>query len=119
VVGRVLGLLDESAGIAAACRQATATRLDVATLGGICWQGNPQLRGLTGIPRAERWPELRPSALTSVLATARGLAEFFVVDCGFCLESDEELSFDSLAPRRNGATLAGLDAPHLVLLVGA
>jgi Flp pilus assembly CpaE family ATPase len=42
-----------------------------------------------------------------------------VVDCGFCLETDEELSFDSLAPRRNGATLAVLDDADTVLVVGA
>ena len=31
-----------------------------------------------------------------------------MVDCGFCLEADEEISFDTVAPRRNGATLAML-----------
>jgi Flp pilus assembly CpaE family ATPase len=42
-----------------------------------------------------------------------------VVDCGFCLEQDEELSFDTAAPRRNGATLATLAAADLVLAVGS
>jgi Flp pilus assembly CpaE family ATPase len=42
-----------------------------------------------------------------------------VVDVGFCLEQDEELSFDTAAPRRNGATLATLDAADTVLAVGA
>ena len=50
---------------------------------------------------------------------ARQLADFTVVDCGFCLETDEELSFDSLAPRRNGATLAVLDEADCVVVVGA
>jgi Flp pilus assembly CpaE family ATPase len=54
-----------------------------------------------------------------VLAAARGLADVTVVDCGFCLETDEELSFDTVAPRRNGATLAVLDEADLVLAVGA
>ena len=49
-----------------------------------------------------------------MLAAARALADFTVVDCGFCLETDEELSFDTLAPRRNGATLAVLDDADLV-----
>jgi MinD-like ATPase involved in chromosome partitioning or flagellar assembly len=93
--------------------------LDAATVAAGCWQLRPTFRVLTGIPRAERWPELRPTALTAVLAAARGLADFIVVDCGFCLETDEELSFDSIAPRRNGATLAILDAADLVLIVGA
>jgi MinD-like ATPase involved in chromosome partitioning or flagellar assembly len=54
-----------------------------------------------------------------VLAVARELADVTVVDCGFCLETDEELSFDTVAPRRNGATLAVLAAADLVLVVGA
>ena len=37
---------------------------------------------------------------------ARSLAAVTVVDCGFCLEQDEELSFDTAAPLRNGATLS-------------
>ena len=119
VIAAVLGLLDESPGLAAACRQASSSRLDAAALAGLCWQLAPTLRVLTGIPRAERWPELRTSALASVLGAARGLADFTVIDCGFSLESDEELSYDTLAPRRNGATLAILDGADVVLAVGA
>ena len=115
----MLGLLDESPGLAAACRQAAAKRLDAAALAPLCWQLGPQLRVLTGIPLASRWTELRPPAVTSVLAAARALADFTVLDCGFCLETDEELSFDTLAPRRNGATLAVLDDADLVVVVGA
>lgn len=119
VVAATLGLLDESPGLAAACRQASARRLEPEMLAGLCWQLGPQLRVLTGIPRAERWPELRPAAIVPVLAAARALADFTVVDCGFNLETDEELSFDSLAPRRNGATLEVLDAADVVIAVGA
>ena len=119
VIAAVLGLLDESPGLAAACRQAAATRLDAAALAGLCWQLAPTLRVLTGIPRAERWPELHASTVESVLVAARGLADFTVVDCGFCLESDEELSYDTVAPRRNGATLAALDSADVILAVGA
>lgn len=118
-VAAVLGLLDESPGIAAACRQASAQRVDAPSLAGLCWQLGPRLRVLTGIPLASRWTELRPTAIASVLGAARALADFTVVDCGFCLETDEELSFDTLAPRRNGATLAVLDDADLVIVVGA
>ncbi|HKC28483.1 MAG TPA: hypothetical protein VKB75_10775 [Jatrophihabitans sp.] len=117
-VAPVLGLLDDSPGVAAACRNASAQRLDPTALAGLCWQLGPRLRVLTGLPIASRWPELRPSALPAVLATARALADFTVVDLGFCLETDEELSFDTVAPRRNGATLAILDDADLVLAVG-
>jgi MinD-like ATPase involved in chromosome partitioning or flagellar assembly len=79
----------------------------------------PGVRVLTGLPLASRWTELRPAALTAALAAARQVADLVVVDCGFCLESDEELSFDSLAPRRNGATLTVLDAADVLVVVGA
>ena len=118
-IAALLGLLDESPGLAAACRQASGQRLDAAMLAGLCWQLSPTLRVLTGIPLASRWPELRPAAVTAVLDTARALADFTVVDCGFCLETDEELSFDTLAPRRNGATLAVLDDADLIIAVGS
>jgi Flp pilus assembly CpaE family ATPase len=72
---------------------------------------------LTGLARADRWPELRPRAVAAVLAEARRLAALIVVDCAFCLEEDEELSFDSAAPRRNGATLTVLEEADTVLCV--
>ena len=119
VIAAVLGLLDESPGFAAACRQSAASRLDSETLAGLCWAVTPSFRVLTGVPRPERWPELRPTAVESVLTAARTVADYTVVDCGFCLEADEELSFDTMAPRRNGATLAVLDAADVVLAVGS
>jgi Flp pilus assembly CpaE family ATPase len=119
VLAPLLGLLDESPGLAAACRIASGRRLDNATLAAQCWQLSPKLRVLTGIPRADRWPELRASAVEAVLDAARAMVDFCVVDCGFCLESDEELSYDSIAPRRNGATLAVLDQADLILVIGA
>ena len=42
-----------------------------------------------------------------------------VVDCAFALEADEEISFDTMAPRRNGATLAVLAEADVVLAVGS
>ena len=42
-----------------------------------------------------------------------------VVDCGFGLEQDEELAYDTVAPRRNGATLAVLEPADVVLAVGS
>jgi Flp pilus assembly CpaE family ATPase len=77
------------------------------------------LRVLTGIPKAERWPELRAAALEHVLTLTRRLGRFTVIDCGFSLEDDEELSYDTLAPRRNAATLTSLALADQVLAVGA
>ncbi|MGH8889130.1 MAG: AAA family ATPase [Acidothermaceae bacterium] len=119
VVAQVLGLLDESPGLAAAVRQANTGNLDLATLAKLARVVNPQLRVLTGIARADRWPELRPSGLGEVYALARRLAKLTVVDCGFGLEQDEELSYDTAAPRRNGATLATLADADQVIAVGS
>lgn len=118
-VATVLGLIDESPGLAAACRATSGTGLDTATLAALCWQVRPTLRVLTGIPLAQRWPEIRPVALCEVLMVARSLARCVIVDCGFALEADEELSYDSQAPRRNGATLTVLDAADGVVVVGS
>jgi Flp pilus assembly CpaE family ATPase len=118
-VGQLLGLLDTSAGVSAAARQANAGTLDVAGLARLARQVQPRLRVLTGIGRPGRWPEVRPVAVDRVLETARLTAAITVVDCGFCLERDDELAFDTTAPRRNGATLAALSAADTVLAVGA
>lgn len=115
----LLGLLDESPGIVAAARQASGGRLDPVALATHCWQLEPRMRVLTGLPRADRWPELRPASIAPMLSAARALADFTIVDLGFSLETDEELSFDTLAPRRNGATLAVLDEADVILVVGA
>ncbi len=119
IMGSAFGVLDESAGLAGACRLAANGRLAAPELDKLCWALSPTLRLLTGISRADRWPELRPSALPRVLAAARAMAPVTVVDCGFGLETDEELSFDTVAPRRNGATLSVLAAADRVLAVGS
>jgi Flp pilus assembly CpaE family ATPase len=118
VVAQTLGLLDESPGLAAACRQAAGGRLDPAGLARLAWEIRPTLRVLTGIARADRWPEIRPGAVEVVLDHCRRLVDFTVVDCGFSLERDEEITYDTAAPRRNGATFAALEAADTVLCVG-
>jgi len=116
-VGQMLGLLEESPGVAAAARQAGNGTLDVTSLARLAWAVSPSLRVLTGSTRADRWTELRPSSLEVVLETARRLVSFTVVDCGFCLEQDEEVSYDTVAPRRNAATVAVLADADVVLCV--
>ncbi|WP_239020691.1 AAA family ATPase [Nakamurella antarctica] len=118
VLASAFGLLDESPGLAGACRMAANGRLDAAELIRHCWSVTPNLRLLTGISRADRWPELRPSALPKVLGLGSKMADLTVVDCGWSLEADEEISFDTMAPRRNGATLAVLSEADVVLVVG-
>ena len=118
-IAQVLGLLDEAPGLAGAARAANFGQLDLASLARHARQVTPRLRVLTGITRTERWPEVRASSLEVVWALARGLAETTVVDCAFCLEQDEELSFDTAAPQRNGATLSTLRHADIVLAVAS
>lgn len=119
VIAQMLGLLEEAPGLAAACRLANNGLLDGDSLQALTLEVRPGLRVLTGIARAGRWPELRASSIEAVLSSARQVATVVVVDCGFCLEQDEELSFDTAAPRRNGATLTSLAAADTVLAVAA
>ncbi len=119
VQAQALSLLDEGPGLAGAVRAANAGTLDVPELIRWCKGVGPGLAVLTGITRPERWPELRAAPLEHVLRTARSIAEVVVVDCGFCLEDDEELSYDTLAPRRNAATLTALAVADHVVVVGA
>ena len=63
VVAQVLGLLDESPGLAAAARLADTGTLDLPALARLAWSLDPHLRVLTGMARADRWPELRPAAV--------------------------------------------------------
>lgn len=118
-VGQVLGLIDEAPGLAAAARLSEQAALDALSLARIAPEVAPHLRVLTGLPRADRWPEARAAAVEDLLRVARLVAEVVIVDCGFAVEDDEELSYDTVAPRRNAATLTVLEAADHVLLVGA
>jgi MinD-like ATPase involved in chromosome partitioning or flagellar assembly len=118
-VAQTLGLLDEAPGLAAAARAANQGTLDIAGLARHARQVGPQLRVLTGLPRADRWPELRPAGLGQVWTLARSLVAITVVDCGFSLEEHEEIVFDVAAPRRNAATTVSLEHADTVIAVGA
>jgi Mrp family chromosome partitioning ATPase len=118
-IAQTVGVLDEAPGLAAACRSASAGTLDATVLARLAPQLAPHLRILTGVSRSSRWPEISGSALTALWPVARQVAAWTVVDCGFCLERDEELSYDTSAPRRNAATLVTLEQADVVLAVGA
>ncbi|WP_083508804.1 AAA family ATPase [Arthrobacter alpinus] len=120
-VAAALGLLDEAASFAQACRAADQGGLVPVHLAKTATQvvfdgGTFSL--LTGLTRADRWPELRAAAVERVIDAARELVDLVIVDCGFALENDEELSYDTVAPRRNAATLAALGRADLVYAVG-
>ncbi|ALE92692.1 hypothetical protein AOC05_10860 [Arthrobacter alpinus] len=120
-VAATLGLLDESASFAQACRvadQGLLTTAELERISSVVVFAGGTFALLTGLTRSERWPELRAAAVERVLQTAQKMVDVVVIDCGFCLESDEELSYDSVAPRRNGATLSALAQADVIFAIG-
>lgn len=121
-VAASLGMLEETAGLAQACRLADQGRLDreglrrcastVAVAGAV-------MGVLTGLTRHDRWPEIRAGALETVIHHARSHYDVVVVDMAFGLESDEEITLDSVAPRRNAATLSACAAADTVVALGS
>ncbi|WP_411722117.1 CpaE family protein [Mycetocola sp.] len=121
-IAPVLGMLDEAPGFAAACRLAGQNGLSLAELDRIRQPYSVPggtLSVLTGIPRASRWPEISTERVRRTIDACRDWADYVVLDTGFSLENDEEISSDLFAPRRNAATLAALQAADRVLAVGA
>lgn len=110
--------LDDTSGLLAATRLAEAGTLDPAALCDATVTLPGGLRLLTGLSEPADWPRLRPESLAAVFETARRAAAITVVDCGFCLEEDEELSYDTSAPRRNAATIVAVTAADRLLAVG-
>jgi len=54
----------------------------------------------------------------AVIDQASSIADVVVIDCGFSLESDEELVFDTAAPRRNAATFVALEQATDIVVTG-
>lgn len=121
-IAPALGLLDEAPGFAAACRLAGANSLDHAELERI-GQRYLSARGsfwvLTGIGRPSRWPELSGERVGTTIKACRGWVDYTVLDTGFSLENDEEISSDLFAPRRNAATISALREADQVIAVGS
>lgn len=119
-VAPALGLLDEAPGFAAAARLAKQRALTDAELDRVAAPyetlGGP-LSVLTGIGRSDRWPELQADRVAGVLEQCRSWKRFTVVDTAASLESDDLVSSDLHAPRRNAATLAALQAADTVYAV--
>jgi MinD-like ATPase involved in chromosome partitioning or flagellar assembly len=121
-VAPMLGLLDEAPGFAAACRLAGSGSLDVAELDRISDSAGGAVGGfrvLTGLGRPSRWPELTADRVAGVMRQCRGWADVTVLDLAASLESDEQISSDLHAPRRNGATMAVLREADQVVAVGS
>lgn len=110
-LGQLLGVLDDVSGLVAACRgvnngrphEVTTHLLDV----------DPSLRLLTGLPRADMWPQVRTSAMQGVLDQLRGAAQLVVVDIGAELEQPS-----GPGPSRHQTALQVVDTADVVVVVG-
>jgi MinD-like ATPase involved in chromosome partitioning or flagellar assembly len=118
-VAQHLGVLDEVSGLLAAARAANAGRLDVTLLSDLARQVRDGLRVLTGLPRPDRWPEVRPAAFDDLLGRSAELAAYTVLDVGFGLEGDPPDPFGPAAPQRNQLTLTAVERADEVVVVGA
>ncbi|MRX42857.1 AAA family ATPase [Agromyces kandeliae] len=120
-IAPALGLLDETPGFASACRLAGSGALDRVELERIAQRYSAPRASFdvfTGLVGPSRWPELSQERVVEALRVMRARFEFVVVDVGFSLERDEELTSDPFAPRRNAATFAALAAADRVVAVG-
>lgn len=118
-ISTALGLIDDTPGLPAACRSAARGRLDRAVLAAHAVAVGEHLRVLSAPARSDRWRELRPSALRTVLGAARGLVDVVVVDCPAGVPSSA-LDPLHLEPAGPGSTTAAvLEDADVSLLVAS
>ncbi|MCW2844360.1 MAG: hypothetical protein JWN22_2276 [Nocardioides sp.] len=114
-VAQQLGIMDEVSGLLAAARLAAGG--DLAERFASVERGiDAHLTVVTGLPRADRWVEIRAGAIEHVLEIARDHGHV-VVDTGFSLEDDPGSDFGS-RPGRNQMTLGALAVADEVVVVG-
>lgn len=115
-VAQQLGILDEVSGLLSAVRLAGAGQL-VDRFASTTRAVGDCLTVVTGLPRADRWLEVRAPHLESVLDRARDLGDV-VVDTGFSLEDEPGGDFGA-RPARNAMTLTALSSADEIVVVGA
>ncbi len=111
-----LGVLDEVSGLLAASRLVTSGELEQ-HFAGVPRGLDARLSVVTGLPRADRWVEVRPGTVERLVAVGRSQGDV-VVDTGFCVEDDPVLDVGT-RPGRHQLTLEALGAADEVVVVGA
>ena len=115
-VAQQLGILDEVSGLLSAARLAGGGRLrDRFTA--VPRRVGAHLLVVTGLPRPDRYVEVRPGSLEHLLEVAAEHGHV-VVDTGASLEDDPAGEYGA-RPGRNAMTLATLAAAHEILVVGS
>ena len=111
-----LGILDEVSGLLSAARLVPGGQLEE-RFASVQRGLDAWLSVITGLPRPDRWVEVRAGVTEQILGTARRQAHV-VVDTGFDLAEDPGADFGS-RPGRNQLTLEVLAAADVVVVVGA
>jgi MinD-like ATPase involved in chromosome partitioning or flagellar assembly len=115
-VAQQLGILDEVSGLLAAARLA-GTGLLEDRFASVQRAVDDRLTVVTGLPRADRWVEVRAGAVEHLLEVAAARGDV-VVDTGFSVESDPTAELGA-RPARNQMTLASLGEADELVVVGA
>ncbi len=115
-VAQQLGVLDEVSGLLSAARLAGSGQLEE-RFASVCRAVGEHLAVVTGLPRADRWREVRAAHVDQLLEQAARLGDV-VVDTGFSLEDDGAPDLGG-RPGRNALTLAALEHADEVVVVGA
>jgi MinD-like ATPase involved in chromosome partitioning or flagellar assembly len=115
-VAQHLGVLDEVSGLLSAARLTGDGALEArfASVPRVLGDG---LAVVTGLPRPDRWVEVRAGVVEHLLEVAAAHGHV-VVDTGFSLE-DEPMGDLSSRPGRNHLTLGALDVADEVVVVGS
>ncbi len=115
-VAQQLGILDEVSGLLSAARLSVSGMLTerfTSVQRGL----SQHLSVVTGLPRADRWLEVRSGVVEHLLETGRQQGHV-VVDTGFSLEQD--LTADAVGrPGRNQMTLGAIEVADEVVVVGS
>jgi MinD-like ATPase involved in chromosome partitioning or flagellar assembly len=114
-VAQQLGVLDEVSGLLSAARLAASGMLED-RLATVPRRLGPHLSVVTGLPRPDRWVEVRPGAVEHLVEALRERAHV-VVDTGFSLEEDLQAEYGA-RPGRNAMTLGALSVADEVVVVG-
>ena len=112
-----LGVLDEVSGLLAAARLVNAGGLDAASFARCRRRVADRCEVLTGLPRPDRWVEVRAGVLEEVLDRAADVGDV-VVDTGFSLE-DVDRAGGAPGRSRNQLTLDAVAAADLLVVVGS
>jgi len=116
-IAQQLGVLDEVSGLLSAARLGAGGSLGE-RFPTVQRQLSEHLLVITGLPRPDRWVEVRPGALTAVVERARREAQV-VLDTGFSIEQSVHLADGGARPERNGLTVEAMEAADEILLVGS